>query len=610
MILDKYRKLAILLTRKELRTAILLLPVLVGLAAVETVGVFVFMPFLAVAANPDLAVNSPFIAALFRFSGADSHQAFMLRLAAGVFLLYMGISTYRALAHYALHRFINMRRSSIARRLLANYLRQPYQFFLGRHSAAVTKSVLTDVDYVTSNVLRPLGNMIAFGLVAIAILILLFSIHPVAALMMGGGIGGLYGLVYFFAHTTLGNVGRERQKANKSRYKTLTEMVGGIKEIKLRGLEDNYLERFISASRSYSSRQAVADSISNLPRILLELLALAALFGVAIYLVMEDENFANTIPLLGLYAVAGYRLIPAMHQVYLAASTLQVASAPLDAICRDLAMKGAAGAARGARRLFPKERISIRGLGFRYAKAKQDALRNIDLEIPANSTLALVGGTGAGKTTLVDLLLGLLPPTRGEIRIDDTPLGKETLPAWQNAIGYVPQQIYLSDASIAENIAIGLKPEEIDTAALERAARAANIHDFIVQELPESYQTKVGERGVRLSGGQIQRIGIARALYGDPAVLVMDEATSALDTVTEQAVIAAIRAMKGAKTVILVAHRLSTARLADTIIVMKDGVVVGYGDYDTLAVHNHVFHELVQAGSISEEGGEPVSPGG
>lgn len=610
IMLDKYRKLAILLTPKELRTAILMLPVLVGLAAVETVGVFVFMPFLAVAANPDLAVSSPLIAALFRLSGADNHQEFMLRLAAGVFLIYMFISTYRALAHYALYRFINMRRSSIARRLLANYLHQPYQFFLGRHSAAMTKSVLTDVDYVTSNVLKPLGNMIAFGLVAIAILILLFSVNPVAALMMGGGIGGLYGAVYFFAHATLGNVGRDRQKANRSRFKTLSELVGGIKEIKLRGLEDNYLDRFISASRTYSNRQAVADSISNLPRILLELLALAALFGVAIYLVMEDDDFANTIPLLGLYAVAGYRLIPALHQVYLAASTLQVASAPLEAICRDLAMSGKTGAVRGARRLCPAERIAICGLGFRYAKAKQDALHDVSLEIPANTTIALVGGTGAGKTTLVDLLLGLLPPTRGEILVDGVPLDSGTLPAWQNSIGYVPQQIFLSDVSIAENIAIGLKPEEIDAAALERAARTANIHDFIERELPEGYRTMVGERGVRLSGGQIQRIGIARALYRDPAVLVMDEATSALDTVTEQAVIAAIRAMKGAKTVILVAHRLSTARLADTVVVLKDGAVVGYGDYDTLAAHNPVFHALVQAGNISEEGGEPVSPGG
>ncbi|OGS92177.1 MAG: hypothetical protein A2Z95_00755 [Gallionellales bacterium GWA2_60_18] len=597
--LDKYKKLSILLTPKELRTAILLLPVLFGLAAVETAGVFVFMPFLAVAANPDLTVHSPLIAALFRFSGADNHQEFMLRLAAGVFLLYMFISTYRALAHYALYRFINMRRSSIAKRLLANYLHQPYQFFLGRHSAAITKSVLTDVDYVTSNVLKPLGNMIAYGLVALAIIALLFSVHPVAALMMGGGIGGIYALVYLSAHTLLGNVGRERQKANQGRFKTLTELVGGIKEIKLRGLEDSYLDRFISASRTYSNRQAVADSISNLPRILLELLAMAALFGVAIYLVMEDDDFTKTIPLLGLYAVAGYRLIPALHQVYRAATTLQVASAPLEAICRDLLLAGKAGAARGEQRLFPAERISINGLGFRYAKAKQDALREVTLDISANTTVALVGGTGAGKTTLVDLLLGLLPPTRGEIRVDGVLLDKATLPAWQSAIGYVPQQIFLSDTSIAENIALGLKPEEIDMAALEQAARAANIHDFIVQELADGYRTKVGERGVRLSGGQIQRIGIARALYRDPAVLVMDEATSALDTVTEQAVIAAIRAMKGSKTVILVAHRLSTAMLADTIVVMRNGEIAGTGDFSTLAAENEVFGELVRAGQIA-----------
>jgi ABC-type multidrug transport system fused ATPase/permease subunit len=283
---------------------------------------------------------------------------------------------------------------------------------------------------------------------------------------------------------------------------------------------------------------------------------------------------------------------------------LQVASAPLEAICRDLLLAGKAGAARGERRLFPVERIAIRGLGFRYARAKQDALHDISLEIPANATVALVGGTGAGKTTLVDLLLGLLPPTRGEILVDGVPLDGDTLPAWQNSIGYVPQQIFLSDVSIAENIAIGLKPEDIDAAALECAARTANIHDFIERELPEGYQTMVGERGVRLSGGQIQRIGIARALYRDPAVLVMDEATSALDTVTEQAVIAAIRAMKGSKTVILVAHRLSTAMLADTIVVMRNGEIAGTGDFGTLAAENEVFRELVRAGQIADAGEE------
>lgn len=604
--LDKYRKLAILLTPKELRLAILLLPVLVGLAAVETVGVFVFMPFLAVAANPEITHQSEPVAWLFRLSQADSHREFLLFLAAGVLLLYLLISIYRALAQYALYRFTNMRRNSIARRLLGIYLHQPYVYFLGRHSASLTKSVLTDVDYVTTQVLKPLGNIIAYGLVALAIILLLLAVSPMVALMMGGGIGGIYGLVYWRAHALLGSIGQARQSANKSRYKSLSEVVGGIKEIKLRGLEDVYLDRFISASHTYSNRQAVADSISNLPRILLELLALVALFAAALLLIAKDENYANTIPMLGLYAVAGYRLIPALHQVYLAASKLRVASAPLDAICRDLSLSGKAGMVRTAEMLHPLQGISVRNLSFRHAKAQQDTLRGISIELAANTTIAVVGGTGAGKTTLVDLLLGLLKPDAGEIRIDGKLLDEALLPRWQNSIGYVPQNVYLTDTSIAENIALGVKPEEINQAALERAARAANIHDFIVKELPSGYQTSVGERGVRLSGGQLQRIGIARALYRDLPVLVLDEATSALDTVTEQAVIAAIRGLKSSKTVILIAHRLSTVRVADTVVVMKDGAVAGCGDYETLAAQNPVFHELVRAGSIADPDQQPA----
>jgi ABC-type multidrug transport system fused ATPase/permease subunit len=231
-------------------------------------------------------------------------------------------------------------------------------------------------------------------------------------------------------------------------------------------------------------------------------------------------------------------------------------------------------------------------VSYSYPEHSRTALKDVSLEIRTCTTVGIVGGTGAGKTTLVDMILGLLTPSSGEIRIDDVPLGIENMRPWQRAIGYVPQSIYLVDDTVARNIAFGLPPEAIDQAAIERAARLAALHDFVLSELPEGYNTIVGERGVRLSGGQRQRIGIARALYNQPSLLILDEATSALDNITERVVMEAVDTMRHEMTIVMIAHRLSTVRQCDVIHVMERGAIVASGTYDDLLDGNELFRKM------------------
>jgi len=297
---------------------------------------------------------------------------------------------------------------------------------------------------------------------------------------------------------------------------------------------------------------------------------------------------------LGLYAFAALRLLPAAQQIYQGIAQTRAGTATLDAIYADLCERErlAPMAARAPEPLHPQQGVGFAGVTYRYPNAPTDALQQIDLDLPVGSALGIVGTTGAGKTTLVDVLLGLLRPTAGAITVDGQPVTDDNLRAWQRSLGYVPQDIFLTDATVTENIAFGIEPAQIDTEQVERCARLAQVHDFVTNEMPEGYDTIVGERGVRLSGGQRQRIGIARALYHNPDILVFDEATSALDTVTERAVMQAIDALHGTKTLVIIAHRLSTVAHCDQVMLLDHGRVEGCGTFDELKAGNERFRRM------------------
>jgi len=441
----------------------------------------------------------------------------------------------------------------------------------------------------------PFMNLIAQGAVATALLTLLILIDPQLALIVGLTLATVYTLIFKATRGILSRVGVDRLKANQERFTAVSEAFGASKEVKFGGLEQTFINRFSKHARAYASRQATAQVIGQLPRFALEAITFGGMLLLVLYLMAQSGSFDSALPVIALYAFAGYRLMPALQQIYSAVTAMRFVGPALDSLHVDLMSLKYQLPGPGQDSMALKETITLNQIQYSYPSAPQPALKNISLTIPARSTVGLVGTTGSGKTTTVDLILGLLDVQEGTLAVDGQVITEHNKRAWQRSIGYVPQQIYLADDTVAANIAFGIQAKDIDQAAVERAAKIANLHDFVVNELPQQYQTTVGERGVRLSGGQRQRIGIARALYHTPQVLILDEATSALDNLTEQAVMEAVHNIGHEITIILIAHRLSTVKACDTIFLLEKGLLKGQGTFEQLIRTNERFGELAMS---------------
>ena len=589
------RKILFLFTPQERKQAGVLLGLIIVVAILDMLGVASIMPFIAVLAKPELVETNAILknayAALSHF-GVDTREQFLFALGICVFMLLIGSLAFKALNTYALLRFTLMREYSIGKRLVEGYLRQPYSWFLNRHSADLGKNVLSEVSAVINQSISPIMNLIAQSAVAIALLILLIVVDPKLALIVGITLATAYGLIFKITKGLLARMGVERLNANKERFIAVVEAFGAIKEVKVGGLENAYIRRFAVPAQKYARHESSVSIISQLPRFALEGIAFGGMLLVMLYLMAENGNFASALPIVALYALAGYRLMPALQQIYAALTRLNFAGAALDALHKDLMSLQLACPKTQYSKLNLNQAITLNNIFYRYPNADTPALKGISLSIPAKSTVGLVGATGSGKTTLVDLILGLLDPQEGAFDIGGQPITDHNKRAWQQAIGYVPQQIYLADDTVAANIAFGIEPNQVDQVALERAAKIANLHEFVTSDLPHAYATMVGERGVRLSGGQRQRIGIARALYHAPQVLILDEATSALDSRTEQAVMEAVHNIGHEITIILIAHRLSTVKQCDMIYLLEKGELRGQGTFEDLMQSNAQFRDM------------------
>jgi ABC-type multidrug transport system fused ATPase/permease subunit len=593
------KKLLELLTPYEHKRAGLLLVMILVMALLDMLGVASIMPFMAVLANPELVETNAILKAAYTASshlGVDTSQQFLFALGIGVFVLLVGSLAFKALTTYAQLRFTRMREYSISKRLVEGYLHQPYSWFLSRHSADLGKIILSEVFEVIDKGVRPIMNLIAQGAIAIALLMLLIVIDPKLALIVGLTLVTAYGLIFKTTRGYLARIGQERVKANQERFTVVSEAFGAAKEVKVGGLECAYIQRFAEPAQAYARHQAGAQVISQLPRFALEAIAFGGMLLVMLYLMAQSGSFASALPIIALYAFAGYRLMPALQQIYGALTQLRFAGPALDALHKDLMSLQQPASANMQDMQDPAmpltQVITLNNIVYRYPNATTPALKRISLSIAAKSTVGLVGATGSGKTTTVDLILGLLDAQEGTLAIDGQPITDHNKRAWQRAIGYVPQQIYLADDTVAANIAFGIDPEQIDQSAVERAAKIANLHEFVISDLPRGYATTVGERGVRLSGGQRQRIGIARALYHNPQVLILDEATSALDNLTEQAVMEAVHNLGHEITIILIAHRLSTVKDCDQIFLLEKGELKGQGRFEELTNANENFKKM------------------
>jgi ATP-binding cassette, subfamily B, bacterial PglK len=583
-------KILDLLTPRERKHAGLLIGMILVMALLDLLGVASILPFIALLSNPQLVETNSILNGAYTVFNFTDPQDFLFAFGLLVFLLLGSSLAFKALTTYAQLRFVLMREYSIARRLVEGYLRQPYSWFLNRHSADLGKTILSEVSVVVSNSLMPTMQLIAHSSVALALLTLLIIIDPLLALVVGLTLIAAYGLVFKFFSGLLSRVGKERLETNQKLFTAVSEVFGAVKEVKVGGLEQTYIQRFDTPARTNARHHAKAQLITQLPRFALELIVFGGMLLLVLHFVAQRGSFTSALPVIALYAFAGYRLMPSLQQIYGALSQLRFSGPALDALHKDLmGLQPASSPNSQEPAIVLNKVITLNNVVYRYPNATTPALRGISLTIPAKTTVGLVGATGSGKTTTVDLILGLLEAQEGTLAIDNRLVTEHNKRAWQRTIGYVPQQIYLADASIAANIAFGIDPKDISQEAVERAARLANLHDFVSNELPNRYETTVGERGVRLSGGQRQRIGIARALYHYPQVLVFDEATSALDNLTERAVIESLRNLGHEVTIILIAHRLSTVRECDQIFLLEKGEVKGQGRFEELARANKTF---------------------
>lgn len=598
--IQTYRKLLDLLSPQERRKFYLLLGMIMVMGIFQMLTVASILPLMFVLQHPAVIETSPTLSWIYASLGFTSPRAFMLALASSVFFLVIFGMAFKAVTAYATYRFSMMRSYTIASRMLRGYLFQPYTWFLDKHSAGLGSAVLGEVQKVVTTALLPAMKFITGLVTSVALIALLLVVRPGVALVVAVVIGGVYALLYAGVRRRINRMGQERHRLNEQRFRIVGEAFGGMKDVKLLGLEGYFVDRFRDPARRIAEYDAFDLSLREVPRYVIEGVAFGGLVGFILYLLLTgDGSIGSVIPILSLLAFTAIRLFPSLQQVYGSLGQMRFATGTLDKLHKDFRAMAADATFRRASDDAPPlrltERLDLDDVHYAYPQAGRPAVRGMTLSLPARSTVGIVGGTGAGKTTTVDIILGLLVPDRGTLVVDGTPITEANMRAWQRSIGYVPQQIFLSDDTVSANIAFGRAAADIDQAAVERAARIAELHDFVLRELPEGYATKVGERGVRLSGGQRQRIGIARALYHDPDVLILDEATSALDNLTERAVMDAVHNLGRAKTIVMIAHRLSTVRECDTIFMLEGGRVVAEGSYDDLIETNRQFRALAGA---------------
>ena len=583
MIFNRFKKINSLLTQKEKRQGILLLLMIMIMGFFDVLGIASIMPFMSLVSDPSFIDTNQYAQQIYSFFEFENHRSFIFFSGLCVIALIVISSFIKLMTIYAIYNFTFKREYSISLRLLKGYLNQPYSWFLNQHSADLSRSVLADVREVVGRSILTTIMVISNGFSALLIVSLLVIVDPLSAVLAFIAFGLVYSVLYFFVKNALGNIGTDRLAANTARFKSSNETFSLIKEIKILGKEYFYLSVFDEATKRFTDKETLMQSISALPRYFIEMVVFTSMITIILFNLSDEFILSSIIPMLALYAFAAYRLIPSMQVMFGNITLFKASVSYLDLISKKYKeLDISSPFDTDSKRLHFKKNIVLDNVSFRYPEADKDALSQISLEISSFNIIGIIGSTGSGKTTIVDLMLGLLPLSQGGLYVDGIEIDQENVREWQRSIGYVPQHISLIDESISQNIALGEELDNLNMTSIISAAKVANIHNFIVSDLKEGYETKVGDKGIRLSGGQRQRIGIARALYNKPDVLILDEATSALDGETEKAVMDAVNNLGRKLTIVIIAHRLSTLSKADIVYRLENGKLHSKGSYEDM----------------------------
>jgi len=590
-VVETVRKAIRFLDARQRRAWLRLIPISVTVAAMEAVGAAAVLVLIRMIDEPG-ASDTSLLATLLRDAAVRSGLGPVVSLAALIGAFYIVKNGLRFIEVYARQRCAGETEASIATQLLQRYLGAPYAFHLQRNSAQLIRNATSSASTVSRVVLLSATEAVAELLVVLGILAVVVHSAPTVALVAGGCVALTMMGMLRLTQSAHSRWGRQNHLLSASIMQSLQQSIGGVKEVKILGRESFFTSIFARRWRELMRVQVRRGALEVAPRLVVETLFVGGVMGVIIAL--YGGGVGGVVPLLGLLAYAGLRILPSLHWIVYYQNNLRFGAAALDEIDRD--WRNLAEADRNARAASPlplRDEIRLSAVTYRYAGADRDALSHVELTIKRGESVGIVGATGAGKSTLVDVILGLLDPTSGIVTVDGVDI-RERLASWQRQIGYVPQSIYLMDDSIRRNIAFGIEDDAIDEQRVVGALRMAQIESF-VESLPDGLDTLVGERGVRLSGGQRQRVAVARALYHDPEVLVFDEATAALDTQTESELAREVQSLQRKKTLIIIAHRLDTVRHCDRLIFLVDGRVVDTGPFDELQKHNAAFRQLCAA---------------
>ena len=568
-----YKKLSYIFSKRDKYKIALLLCIMVAGSFLELLGVAVFQPFVNIIMMPDSIQENPYLARIYQMFGCSTTESFLTVVALGIIVIYVVKNVYLWVEQNLIMKFTYGMQQKLSTRLLTTYLSEPYTFHLNKNIAELQRSMQEDTGLFTQVLMHTL-QLVAEVVVCIVLGVYLFTVSNSITVV----IVGLLILCVLFTKITkrfTEQLGKEAQVYKGKLYQWVNQSLGGVKEVKVLNREEFFVSSYKKYYGLYIKGVRINRLLSITPKYMVEAVCMTGLLiAIIIKLNFGHGELENFIPQLATFAVAAFRLLPSVGRINEHVNNILYAVPSVDLIYGDL--KGiedyqeSKGEEEGKEWSF-EHGITAKHITYAYPNTDTNVLEDANCVIPKGKTVAFIGSSGAGKTTMADIILGLLAPQRGKILVDDIDVFKN-LTMWHHQIGYIPQVIYLSDDTIRNNIAFGIHEDQIDEEAVRTALKKAQLAEF-VDTLPDGLDTIVGDRGVRLSGGQRQRIGIARALYHDPEILVLDEATSALDNETETAVMEAIESLQGSKTMIIIAHRLTTIQNADIIYEVGDGKV-------------------------------------
>lgn len=597
--LKMIRQLFSLLSPEQRKQFYMLQLLVIIMAFTELLGIASIAPFMALVGDISLLEKEASVfSTLYDFSGLANPIDFLF-YSGLVVLLMLTISTLISMfTIWKLALYGTKVGTEIADRLYAHYMQQEWLFHASGSSAHLTKQVATEAMRVTDAIIQPLMQINAKLVLALFISVSILIYDPVIAVAGLLLFACAYILLYKVVRKRLQENGKEISRVYTQRFRLMNEGFGGIKDVLLLNRRYDFVERFQASGKAFAHAFGTNSAISQVPRYFMELIAFGAMISLVLILVkLHQGNLGTVLPILAVYALAAFKMLPALQHIYSSMAQIKGNTAAFDAIKDDLensfSTQQSTVKQTETSHLPLNHQVSLNNITFSYPNKPGPAVDGLTMIIPKNSVIGLVGASGSGKSTAIDLLLGLLTPQQGQLCIDAICITADNRRAWQNTLGFVPQSIYLSEGSIAENVAFGLPAKDVNLDQVNKAIELANLAG-LVEQLPDGINTKVGERGVQLSGGQRQRIGIARALYHEADVLVFDEATSALDGITEKIIMEAIHEFSGQKTIVMIAHRLKTVQKCDMIYMMDEGKIVDQGTYQELINNNPKFREMAE----------------